>query len=161
MDASISALLAAARAHHGGSEVCRVDDALAQTARAARPPAGITVSVAPGEDRGEVAAPLELVVAVLKPLMENAVLHARHAVTLDAEVGADTVLLHVDDDGPGLSPELRDTAFDAGVSSREGGTGLGLPLAQRLARSAGGSVSAPDLPVSRFTVRLPRAWPSS
>jgi signal transduction histidine kinase len=156
MDTSIDALLAAARGHHDRDGVCRVDEVLRQAARDVRPPEGVSVQVAPTEEELEVAAPPDLVVAILKPLVDNAVHHAVHEVRLRGAVDGGTVLLHVDDDGPGIPQHLREAAFTPGVSSRQGGTGLGLPLALRLARSAGGSVSAGAALPSRVTVTLPR-----
>jgi two-component system OmpR family sensor kinase len=156
MDTSIDALLAAARGHHDRDGVCRVDEVLRQAARDVRPPEGVSVQVAPTEEELEVAAPPDLVVAILKPLVDNAVHHAVHEVRLRGAIDGGTVLLHVDDDGPGIPQHLREAAFTPGVSSRQGGTGLGLPLALRLARSAGGSVSAGAALPSRVTVTLPR-----
>ena len=68
----------------------------------------------------------------------------------------------VDDDGPGVGDEERDTIFEPGIRGRAAsghdGAGLGLALAQRLARSAGGAIVAePDDAGGRFTLRLPLA----
>ncbi|QGV77177.1 sensor histidine kinase [Streptomyces ficellus] len=51
--------------------------------------------------------------------------------------------LHVVDEGPGMPPEHRERAFDRfwrAPGSTEGGSGLGLPLVQRLAVASGGHV---------------------
>jgi len=45
------------------------------------------------------------------------------------------------DDGPGLPAGMEHTVFYPMVSTREGGTGLGLPIAQALAHGHGGLVS--------------------
>jgi signal transduction histidine kinase len=70
----------------------------------------------------------------------------------------------VADDGPGVAHDERETIFEPGVRGRVGeaggldGAGLGLSLARRLARSAGGDVEAlTDLPGGRFLIRLPAA----
>jgi two-component system sensor histidine kinase HydH len=47
----------------------------------------------------------------------------------------------VEDTGPGLSPERQRQIFTPFVSFREGGTGLGLALAQRTVVSHGGTIS--------------------
>ena len=70
------------------------------------------------------------------------------------------MVFRVIDDGPGVRSEETDTIFDPGVrgSSSDGttGAGLGLALARRLARAAGGDVSAePAAAGGRFAVRLP------
>lgn len=156
MDTSIEALLAAARGHHDPTDVCRVADVLAQAAHVVRPSGDVSVAVVHAGEGLLAAAPADLVVAMLKPLVDNAVHHARHRVELRAEARSATVLLHVDDDGPGIPEDQRQRAFSAGVSSRDGGTGLGLPLALRLAQSTGGSIIVPPGPRSRVTVILPR-----
>jgi signal transduction histidine kinase len=51
------------------------------------------------------------------------------------------VLVHVVDDGAGIEPDELDRVFTPGAS-QSGGAGLGLPLARRLARAAGGDVVA-------------------
>ena len=38
--------------------------------------------------------------------------------------------MHIEDNGPGVPPELRDRIFFPLVSGRDGGSGLGLTLAQ-------------------------------
>ncbi|MEZ6003860.1 MAG: HAMP domain-containing sensor histidine kinase [Planctomycetota bacterium] len=43
----------------------------------------------------------------------------------------------VDDDGPGVAPELADDLFQPYVSARPGGTGLGLAISQAIAREHG------------------------
>jgi len=38
----------------------------------------------------------------------------------------------VSDDGPGVSPEIRATLFEPGVTTKTGGWGIGLALAKRI-----------------------------
>jgi two-component system nitrogen regulation sensor histidine kinase GlnL len=66
--------------------------------------------------------------------------------------------LAVEDNGPGVPAEIRDRIFYPLVSGREGGTGLGLTLAQTFVAQHGGTIeceSAPGRTV--FTVLLPLA----
>jgi signal transduction histidine kinase len=46
--------------------------------------------------------------------------------------------LRVADDGPGVPPELRSRVFAAGFTTKEGGWGIGLSLANRIARDTHG-----------------------
>ncbi|MDE2306264.1 MAG: PAS domain-containing protein [Gammaproteobacteria bacterium] len=64
--------------------------------------------------------------------------------------------IQFEDNGPGVPPEIRDTIFYPLVSGRDGGTGLGLGIAQDLVSRQGGLIefdSAPGRTV--FTILLP------
>ena len=69
----------------------------------------------------------------------------------------------VDDDGPGIPPQLREDVFkpflrlDDARNQDEGGTGLGLAIARDIARSHGGDITLGDSPLGglRATVRVP------
>ncbi len=64
--------------------------------------------------------------------------------------------IRVENDGPPLPAELRERLFDPFVSAREGGTGLGLAAAWRIARDHDGTIEAEDIPGGvRFTLWLP------
>jgi signal transduction histidine kinase len=70
----------------------------------------------------------------------------------------DRLVLEVEDDGPGLSPEELEHAFDNSFTrkGREGGTGLGLGLCRDIIRSHGGELSlAGDEEGTCATVELP------
>lgn len=71
----------------------------------------------------------------------------------------DQVLIVVDDDGPGIPPELRERIFDPFVSTKDGGTGLGLALTHQIIRDHGGTIAVADRQPqgTRFTLSLPRA----
>ena len=70
-------------------------------------------------------------------------------VTLEAALSAGT-RLHVEDNGPGVPDQLRDRIFFPLVSGREGGTGLGLTLAQTFVSSTTARSNARALPAARF-----------
>jgi signal transduction histidine kinase len=63
----------------------------------------------------------------------------------------------VEDDGPGIDPELRDRLFQPFVSGRSGGSGLGLAIVQRAVEAHRGVVLVDSEPGrgARFTVYLP------
>ncbi len=64
--------------------------------------------------------------------------------------------LQVIDNGPGISEEMRDKIFYPLVSGREGGTGLGLTLAQNFIQQHHGSIVAESKSGHTvFTIRLP------
>ncbi|MFW2403457.1 MAG: nitrogen regulation protein NR(II) [Gammaproteobacteria bacterium] len=64
--------------------------------------------------------------------------------------------IEIEDNGPGIAPEIEQSIFYPLVTDRDGGTGFGLPLAQDIVRRHGGLIefeSAPGRTV--FMVRLP------
>jgi signal transduction histidine kinase len=77
----------------------------------------------------------------------------------------ETVVLSVEDDGPGIPPELLDKIFEPGFSTRRSLTpwpvaphqGLGLSIVRQLVEEAGGTVRAATLPRrgARFEIELP------
>jgi two-component system nitrogen regulation sensor histidine kinase GlnL len=65
---------------------------------------------------------------------------ARRQVTLGGATHRLVAVMEVEDDGPGVPPELQEKIFYPMVTTRAGGSGLGLPIAQQLAHSHGGLV---------------------
>ncbi len=83
----------------------------------------------------------------------NVLLNAAQAVEAGGRVEVrlerreDEVRVVVDDDGPGIQPELRERVFEPLVSRRAGGTGLGLPVTRRIIEAHGGRVVVEDSPL--------------
>ncbi|HEX8976558.1 MAG TPA: HAMP domain-containing sensor histidine kinase [Solirubrobacteraceae bacterium] len=102
-----------------------------------------------------------MVERILAPLLENGCRYARHTLTVGLQRDNGRVLCVLTDDGPGISASPLETIFDPGHS--DGGddpsqarAGLGLALARRLARAAGGDITVASGPSgARFTVGLP------
>ncbi|MGV3619618.1 MAG: ATP-binding protein, partial [Archangium sp.] len=92
-------------------------------------------------------------------LLENAVWFAspNGRVQVTMRSSADQVELAVDDSGPGVDPDIRARIFEPLVSSRPGGTGLGLALVKRVVEKHGGDVSVDKslLGGARFSFRVP------
>lgn len=67
------------------------------------------------------------------------------------------VELTVEDTGPGLAPEVKDSLFIPFVTTKPQGTGLGLAICQRIVQAHGGEirVEAPPAGGARFVVVLP------
>lgn len=111
---------------------------------------GMTISTdLPGRP-GQVVASEDRVTQVLDNLIANAVNAGRPGGNIvltssGAEGGPSSIDLHVIDDGPGLSAEERERAFDRFWRSsvgpqRGGGTGLGLAIARQLAQADHGDI---------------------
>lgn len=99
---------------------------------------------------------------ILLNLMLNAAqaIPDRGAIAVAARLDGDRVVIDVTDDGPGVPPEIRDSVFDLGFSTKDeqGGTGFGLALSRHLAGKMDGTLelSAPPGGGSRFTLCFPR-----
>ena len=79
-----------------------------------------------------------------------------HQSPLLDQAGCHAVRIDVDDDGPGVNPELRERLFLPLVSGRSDGSGFGLAIVQQIVRAHGGLVEhLPSEPGSLFRVRLP------
>lgn len=79
-------------------------------------------------------------------------------VRVDAD--ATRVRIAVEDNGPGLSPEVAGQLFTPFATSKPQGLGLGLVISQDIARDFGGSLRAEDRPAGQgacFVLDLPRA----
>lgn len=97
---------------------------------------------------------------MLLHLVENAV-HAvapQGEVLVSAAVVAEDVEIVVADDGPGVSPEVRNRLFEPMVTTKPKGIGMGLPSVRRIVERHGGTVAyQPKEQGARFVVRLPIA----
>jgi two-component system, OmpR family, osmolarity sensor histidine kinase EnvZ len=89
-------------------------------------------------------------------LVDNARRHARH-VALAAVAQGRSVLVTVDDDGPGIPADQRESVFRPFESGSSGGTGLGLTIARDIVRAHGGEILLEDSPMGglRARIRLP------
>lgn len=98
---------------------------------------------------------------ILDNLIKNAVEAAPEGgrVRVVARADARAVSIAIDDSGPGIASEVRERLFRPFVTTKVRGTGLGLAVAESLAREMGASldVERSELGGARFVVRLERA----
>lgn len=67
-------------------------------------------------------------------------------------------VVQIEDNGPGIDPEIRESIFYPLITGRPGGTGIGLPLSQELINRHGGLIEFSSEPGRTvFEIRLPIA----
>jgi signal transduction histidine kinase/HAMP domain-containing protein len=64
------------------------------------------------------------------------------------------VEIRVEDDGPGVAPEILPRLFDPYFSAKSGGTGLGLAIAKKIVEEHGGEIGAQNRVPSGLSVRF-------
>jgi two-component system, OmpR family, sensor kinase len=102
-------------------------------------------------------------------LLENALRHTPPGTKISVWTGSaeGQAMLVVEDDGPGVPPELIAGLFERfvrGTGDRGGSFGLGLAIVKAVAESHGGTVTLEDTESgtgARFVVRIPQVGPSS
>jgi PAS domain S-box-containing protein len=105
----------------------------------------------------------QAILNVLSNAVDAAASGGKH-VTLRVRVDDDALCIEVDDDGPGLSPELALTAFEPFKTTKPfgQGTGLGLSITRQIALDHGGCVRLEPRSEggARVVLELPRFRPS-
>jgi len=94
------------------------------------------------DDDGTVHADRERLQTAFENLFRNAVDHGSDDVTV--RVGRDGTGFYVEDDGPGIPPDERETVFEYEYTTAEDGTGLGLFTVRTVAEAHGWRVRATD-----------------
>jgi two-component system osmolarity sensor histidine kinase EnvZ len=87
-------------------------------------------------------------------LVDNACRHGTRVTLAAGPLGTRTVQVTVDDDGPGIAPDRRETAFRPFESGAAGGTGLGLTIARDIVRAHGGEITLEDSPLGGLRARV-------
>jgi len=105
----------------------------------------------------------EMLSSVFRNLLNNAVQHNHRdepSVEIRTELQDDSVLVQISDNGPGISPEMKDALFEQGQKGIDSaGTGMGLFLVSTLLKQYGGEIRVTDNSPTgtTFHVELARA----
>jgi signal transduction histidine kinase len=160
----IDDLLLLARADEAGLALRRVpvdvDDLVLAEADRLRPAVRVDTT---GVTAGRVLGDLAGLRRVLRNLADNAARHAESAVGFGIAARNGSVIVTVDDDGPGIPAEDRKRVLDRFVrladarARDEGGSGLGLAIVRELVAAHGGAVVIADAPLggARVVITLP------
>jgi len=100
---------------------------------------------------------LNLMINGLQAMDAGAVDGAISEMIIRLEETPSEVRIHVIDNGPGIEPEKQEEIFHPYVSSKRGGTGLGLPTTRRIVEVHGGRLMLHSVPGSGsdFVMHLP------
>lgn len=110
----------------------------------AAPPPGVEVAFEPRVETLPARVDSRLLGRAVRNLIENAIRASAGGgrVTLRLEAEGSRAKVAVLDEGPGVAPELLPRIFDPYFSTHDTGTGLGLPIARRIAEEHGGEIAA-------------------
>lgn len=149
LNAIITRFLALARENQSKKATVNLDDFIAQTASTLRLeadqagidlqlslPSGLTVTADPD---------------ALRQVLLNLFANSREAlggkpgtIKLSAHRETDRVIIQFEDSGPGIPVELREKVFTPYFTTKESGTGLGLPTVHRIITEMGGEVTVAE-----------------
>jgi signal transduction histidine kinase len=154
VDDIVKALLGFARPERQRGRTATLAEIAAEAAHAA----GLPQARLSWSGARELRADADALVRVLTNLFRNAI-EAAPAVRIEllAAARGDRLELIVQDDGPGVPAEVGARVFEPFVSTKERGTGLGLPLCLRVLAFLGGDLELlnPGQLGARFRIRLP------
>lgn len=99
-----------------------------------------------GDDRARCVCDRRKVKQILTNLLQNALDAAPRgsAIHLRARASEGGARVEIEDRGAGLPDEVRRRLFQRGVTSKRGGSGIGLPISRALARQHGGDLAIGD-----------------
>lgn len=90
-------------------------------------------------------------------LYRNAIEHGGHDVTITVGPLDDMAGIFIEDDGPGIPEDIRDSVLEPGFTSTEAGTGFGLAIVNDIAKAHGWSIEITEGTDggARFELRMP------
>lgn len=162
----VHSLLGYAKKHPSEDSACRLDEAAHEALNlleieSRRP--GIRVAAEGIRSSARVPMSRHELVQVFVNLLQNAAdaMPAGGLLTVKTSVASGRARADVTDTGDGIAPETLPRIFEPffTTKSRQGGTGLGLPICRSLLKAAGGAIEANSPPAqgSTFTLTLPLA----
>lgn len=166
MARTLDTLVAAARVElgrpHGTGDATQAARAAARGCAGLAETLGITITIDEPDSPIRIGVEDEVAERILAPLIENGCRYGASSVRIELARRDAAVLFRVRDDGDGVAASDRERIFepgwrgDAAAATNVQGAGLGLALARRLARAAGGDVQVAGNGIGgEFAARLP------
>lgn len=159
LDRMLTNMLNFARSSHapGGSvDILAVCNDVAELMSIGYGQQGYDVTVVARKKLPSVQGDLDAIKQCLVNLIKNGIeaMHDGGVVTLEIGLEKGEVLLKVIDQGIGMSEHEQDQAFNPFYSTKEGGSGLGLPMIKKIIEECGGHVELASVPGEGTTVSL-------
>lgn len=124
-----------------------------------RDPAYVSLDVEVAGDDAVIAADAEQLQIVLQNVIINAAqaMGGTGRITISIRRDDGEWTMSIADQGPGMPPEVREKVFEPFFSTKHRGTGLGLPIARRIAEAHGGriDIDTPATGGTTVTIALP------
>ncbi|HHH42948.1 MAG TPA: PAS domain-containing sensor histidine kinase [Gammaproteobacteria bacterium] len=162
LDHMVNDMLVFARGGQGSEEIVALGELLAQVRQTLLPQlkerdAHWTVQL--DQQDVQLCCQREILASVLANLATNALdaCDGRPQLAWDAGVEGTTVCITLQDNGPGISPDLHEHIFEPFFTTRSSGTGLGLAVARAVINAHQGDIEIDSAcqEGARFVIRLP------
>lgn len=155
-DRIIQTLLAFARTGEPKREPIDLNRLVSEVAEANEPPPIVNLRVELDAHMPTVSVDSVQMFQVLENLIKNAVqaMPQGGLVRVTTEVRGESCRIRVSDTGPGIPPEMLDTVFEPLVTTKRGGTGIGLALCKRIVDAHGGTLSVQSRPGEGATFQI-------
>ncbi len=101
---------------------------------------------------------INLIANAMDALVENEIEKPRIRVAMGENLAGSNVWVRISDNGIGIAPELLEKIFNPFYTSKEHGTGLGLPITKRIVEAHGGNVEVDPGPGTgaEFVLTFPK-----
>ncbi|WP_367989151.1 ATP-binding protein [Vibrio sp. NTOU-M3] len=100
----------------------------------------------------------QVVINLVNNALQAVAEQIERVVIVSCDVEASLVLIHIDDNGPGIAKEKIERLFEPFYTTKKNGLGLGLSISQQILQAMNGDLSVSHNPMggARFTLTLPR-----
>lgn len=159
-DRLLGDMLTFSRPFEPSAETRDVDAVVSETVKSYAAPEGAKVELKAGAKGAKAALDAKAFADALKRLLDNAfaAMEDKGVAQVATSADAKTVTVSVSDAGKGVDAKIEPVMFEAFMTTKPKGLGLGLSLARKFLEAQGGSVSYESTPKgSTFRLTLPKA----